>query len=72
MSRYTSETLHALEVRAKTGKPMWYYVTLYHYQNLGKDDVEYFKDWIEWDGKKWLYGEYVDCYVCFLHDKKDR
>jgi len=71
MSRYTEEQLKLLEVQAKSETSKWYYVTLYHYQNLKKDEVEYFKDWVEWDGEKWLYEEYVDCYVCFIHKKKD-
>ena len=71
MSRYTEKHIRLLEVQAKS-ETSWYYVTLRHYQNLGKDEVEYFKDWVEWDGEKWLYEEYVDCYVCVIHKEEDK
>ena len=42
-----------------------YLVTIY----IFKHPEKYIKDELEYDGKKWLYKEYKEAYVCFIYKK---
>jgi hypothetical protein len=60
----------ALEVR--TDVPGWYWVTFFQFNKDQERDPDYFKDWIETDGKVWDYGGYDGkCYVCFIHKREE-
>lgn len=64
------DKFEALEV--KTTKSGWYWVTLYHFSKLDEKDPDYFQDWMEFDGEKWLYGYYEgNSLVCFIHNAEN-
>ena len=60
--------IRILEVRPATDG--WYWVTLYQYNKKDKEDVDYFKEWIECVNGQWDYDAYDGrCYTCFIHKK---
>jgi hypothetical protein len=60
----TKEEFEAMEVKPK-GKG-FYFVTMFQFEKDDPTDPDYIRDWLEFDGKDWVYDGYK-CYVCFIH-----
>lgn len=63
----TEEKLALLEVRPPDAG--WYWVKVFNYAPK-KDEVEYFEEWLHFDGTKWDYSGYPTVYVCFISKKE--
>lgn len=60
------EEFEVMEVKPK--EKDFYFVTMFQYEKEKPEYPDYIKDWIEFDGENWDYGEYK-CYVCFIHKR---
>ena len=56
----------AMEVRPENSG--WYFVTLFQFEKEEKENPDYIKDWVEYDGEAWQCDGYENCYVCFIHN----
>ena len=55
-------------MEVKPSNAGWYYVTLFQFEKILPEAPDYIKDWLEFDGNNWIYGNYENnSYVCFIH-----
>ena len=65
----TKEEFDLLEVRPENKG--WYFVTLFQFKKEDPNWPDCFTDWVEFDGVKWDYDTYDNCYVCFIQKRDD-
>lgn len=64
----TKEEFQKIEL--KPDRKDFYYVSLFQFGKEKKEYPSYIKDWIEFDGKDWDYGDYKKrCCVCEIHKR---